>query len=239
MSRCYRVSLARIDRFSVDGSVSMGFPMSSKDDKKVIGIAILLQSIGEQCRILTIGLGAMVVYIFPQARVLRHWHERIKPYRPLHPIRSVLIVCKANICRSPLAEAYLRSQLEAQEKSVAVCSTGLEAAAGKRASQTAITLAREYHLDLDTHATRMISADLVKKADLILVMEITQKDRIIRMHPEAADRVVLLGYFDPQGPLEIADPYGRSLEEFGVCFAQIRRSCDALSKVLPKAPSAA
>ena len=217
----------------------MGFPIAGKAGKKVTGIAILVQSIGEQCQSLTRALGETVVHLCSQARGLRRWHERIKPYRLPHPIRSVLCVCKANICRSPLAEAYLRSQLQAQEKSIAVWSTGLEAAVGKPANQTAITLAKEYHLDLDTHATRMISADLVKEADLILVMEITQKDRIRRVYPEAAGKVVLLGYFDPQGPPEIADPYGRSLEEFGVCFAQIRRSCDALSKALPQAPSAA
>lgn len=135
--------------------------------------------------------------------MLRHWHERIKPYRLPHPVRSVLFVWKANICRSPLAEAYLRSQLQAQEKSIAVCSAGLEAAAGKPASQTAIMLAREYHLDLDTHATRIISADLVKESDLIVVMEISQKDRIMRVYPEAAAKVVLLGYFDIQGLLEM------------------------------------
>lgn len=118
-------------------------------------------------------------------------------------------------------------------------SAGFEAVDGKPASKTAITLAREYHLDLDMHATRMISADLIKEADLIVVMEISQKDRMMRVYPEAAGKVVLLGYFDPQGPLEIADPYGLSLEEFSVCFAQIRRSCDALSKSLPPAPSAA
>ena len=160
----------------------------------------------------------MVVYIFPQARVLRHWHERIKPYRPLHPIRSVLIVCKANICRSPLAEAYFRSQLQAQEKSIAVCSAGLEAAAGKPASQTAIMLAREYHLDL-RHACDENNFRRSRKG--------------IRPHSRNGNfstrsdyacvsggrrQVVLLGYFDTQGPLEIADPYGRSLEEFSVCF---------------------
>lgn len=211
--------------------------MPSKVGKQVIEIAMLVQSIGEQRRSLTRALGELVVHLCPQARILRHWRERIKPYRLPHPIRSVLFVCKANICRSPLAEAYLRSQFEAQKKSVTVCSTGLEAAAGKPAHKTTITLAKEYHLDLDTHATRMVSADLIKEADLIVVMEISQKDRIMRVYPETEDKVVLLGYFDPQGPLEIADPYGLSLEEFGVCFAQIRRSCDALSKVLPKAPS--
>ncbi len=113
-------------------------------------------------------------------------------------------------------------------------SAGLEAAAGKPANQTAITLAREYHLNLDTHATRIISADLVKESDLIVVMETSQKDRIIRVYPEAAGKVVLLGYFDPQGPLEIADPYGRSQEEFAVCFAQIRRGSMGLVKAIVK-----
>lgn len=213
--------------------------MPRSEDKGVSVIAIRVQSIGEQYRYLARALWETVFHICSQARVLRHWHERIKLYRLPHPIRSLLIVCRANVCRSPLAEAYLRSQLQAQEKSIALCSAGLEAAAGKPASQAAITLAREYHLDLDTHATRIISADLVKESDLIVVMEVTQKDRIIRVYPETAGKVVLLGYFDPQGPLEIADPYGRSLEEFGVCFAQIRRSCDALSKALAQAPSAA
>ena len=132
MSRCCRVCLARIVRFSVMGSFSMGFPISGKADKKVTGIAILVQSIVEQCRSLTRALGEMAVHICPQARVLRRWHERIKPYRLPRPIRSVLIVCKANICRSPLAEASLRSHLQAQNRTITVLSAGFEAVDGNQ-----------------------------------------------------------------------------------------------------------
>ena len=73
-----------------------------------------------------------------------------------------------------------------------------------------------------------VHLELLDQSDLIIVMEIAQKDRIHCLHPNTMGRVVLLGYFDSVGPLEIADPCGGPIEEFRSSLEQISRCCDAL-----------
>jgi protein-tyrosine-phosphatase len=60
-------------------------------------------------------------------------------------------------------------------------------------------------------------------------MELRQKDRIHSLYPHARGKVVLLGCFDPENSLEIADPYGGTVEDFRGCFEQISRCCENLA----------
>jgi protein-tyrosine-phosphatase len=160
--------------------------------------------------------------------VFRQALERWAPLRLPNPVRSVLFVCKANICRSPLAAAYFQSLVQKNGVSVTVKSAGLETNPGIPAQSNIKIIAGQQQLSLDTHATTQLHRDLVNQSDLIIVMEISQKDRIHRMYPQTKGKVVLLGSLDSRGPLEIADPYGGSLEEFRICFEQIKRCCNAL-----------
>lgn len=186
-----------------------------------------------------IGRGAwgVALEMLSKERVIRRIYERIKPIRIPGSIRSVLFVCKANICRSPLAEAYLKRITQSVGVHIAISSAGLEAGLNMPADRTAMFVARSHGLSLDCHVTTMLSEDLVKSSDVIIVMQIAQRDRIVRLYSHAKGKVVLLGGFDKGGPLEIEDPYGRTVDQFMDCFVQIRRSCDAfLRTVLKRSP---
>ena len=82
---------------------------------------------------------------------------------------------------------------------------------------------------VDEHLTTQLHADLVNQSDLIVVMEIVQKHRVHSVYPASRGKVVLLGYFDPKGPLEVADPYGTPIDNFKTCFRQVARCCDKLA----------
>jgi protein-tyrosine phosphatase len=144
------------------------------------------------------------------------------------PVTSVLFVCHGNICRSPFAETYFRSLLEKNGISLRVRSAGLDTTPGKPAHTNTSTVGRERQLSLDEHMTTQLQANLVNQSDLVIVMEVAQKHRIHSLYPGSKGKVVLLGYFDPTGPLEIADPYGKSVEQFHACFSQVARCCDRL-----------
>jgi len=94
------------------------------------------------------------------------------------------------------------------------------------------TIALQERLILDTHSTLQVHAELLDQVDLIVVMELIQKRRVQRLYPKTKGKVVLLGYFDTKGPLDIADPYGRPLEEFAACFQRVQRCCDNLASRL-------
>jgi protein-tyrosine-phosphatase len=63
---------------------------------------------------------------------------------------------------------------------------------------------------------------------MILVMEWRQRNRIIKLYPQAGPKVFLLRQFYDQSVREVADPYSGTLEDFQTCFSMIKQACDVL-----------
>lgn len=142
-------------------------------------------------------------------------------------IGSILAVCTGNICRSPLAEAYLRERLP----KVRVTSAGVGALVGEPVAEHAVTVAEEAGLQLDEHRGRQVDGAAVRGSDLILVMERGQQAWIESRYPHARGRIFLLGHWS-EGT-EVPDPYGRDLDAFRLAFSRIRDYCDAWIARLP------
>ena len=186
-------------------------------------------NLSEHCRIYWRGLRATALYLAERMNVIRNPYERYVAVRLPDSVQSVLFVCKGNICRSPLAEAYFQSLVEMDGRRIMVRSAGLETTTGKPAHSKAKTVALQHRLSLEDHATTQVHKELLEQSDLIIVMEISQKDRIHKLYPSSKGKVVLLGRFDSGGPLEIADPYSGTSEDFLSCFQQVGRCCDVLA----------
>jgi protein-tyrosine-phosphatase len=167
---------------------------------------------------------------------LDHWRYRVLVNRQAfpNPARAILVVCKGNICRSPLAEAYLKSQVEKKGLPIQVCSAGLETSFGKPAHPLAQVVGTQGGLVLNQHATQPLHKEQVERADMILVMEWRQRNRIIKLYPQARPKVFLLRQFYDQSVREVADPYSGTLEDFQTCFSMIKQACDVLiTQILP------
>ena len=67
---------------------------------------------------------------------------------------------------------------------------------------------------------------MIKKSDIILVMERLHEERILQIAPEAKNRVFLLKEFAKinDNNLDIADPIGRSMEFYEQIFSNDKRS---------------
>src|SRR4051794_7273086 len=96
-----------------------------------------------------------------------------EPSAPSPPTTTfnLLFVCTGNTCRSPMAEAIARAELERRGWSnVRVASAGLAAAAGEPATREAVVVAARRGLDLGGHRARQLSAEIIGWADLVLGM---------------------------------------------------------------------
>ena len=132
-------------------------------------------------------------------------------------IRHILVVCVGNICRSPMAEALLKSALRGQGE-FTVESAGLGALVGHPAADFAVELMEEKGVSIREHRARQIHPDMVRSADLVLVMETGHKRAIDDADPTARGKVHRLGEWQEK---DIDDPYQKPKALFAEALADI------------------
>ena len=137
--------------------------------------------------------------------------------------KNILIVCVGNICRSPMAEYLLQYKIKKQGMGTRVSSAGLGALIDQGADEYAIEVMSEHGIDGTTHRARQLDHEIVKRNELILVMEHWQKKEIESLYPYARGRVHLLGKW---ADVEISDPYKKSKDAFVHAFEKINKACD-------------
>ena len=140
-------------------------------------------------------------------------------------IRSVLMICEGNVCRSPLAAALLARELPHLD----VTSAGTHALVGARAEATVAELAHEQGIALDTHRATQVDAPLAHAADLILTMTKTQREWVETAFPSTRGKVFRL--CDEHGA-DVTDPYRRHRTVFDLSFAQIREGVSQWTRTL-------
>jgi protein-tyrosine phosphatase len=101
---------------------------------------------------------------------------------------SVLVVCTANQCRSPLGAAFLRVRLAERAPRVRVASVGIRAVADLPATESTIAAAAARRVDLSAHRTRRIEAAQVSAADLVIGMERGHVQEAVLLDPSALTR---------------------------------------------------
>ncbi len=151
--------------------------------------------------------------------------------------RSLLFVCTANICRSPMAEGVFSRLAASQGKPVAfeVASAGThDYHAGKPAFPTAVELAKLRGIDLSQHVARRIKPGDFDHYDMILAMD---KSNIAALRAIAPTRCkqkieLLLEYGDEFHGEEVPDPYGGEVEDFEHALDMIEDGCRGLVKLL-------
>jgi len=159
-------------------------------------------------------------------------------------INTVLFVCTGNTCRSPMAEGIFKKMLKKRtvdDNKCNIISAGISALPEMSPTYEAISAASEQGVDISQYKTLQLQEDLVKKADLILVMSHIHKDYILRKFPFAQNKVLLLKKYARKGELkntqsrgenyEIVDPIGKPINIYRDVAMELRTN---LEKILDK-----
>lgn len=137
--------------------------------------------------------------------------------------RSVLFVCTANQCRSPMAEALLKS-LAAQRGEAdrwQIQSAGTWTEPGRPVTQLSQVVMQRRGIDLSGHRSSLIDADLLAAASVILVMTRHHQEAVQVEFPEIQHKVYLLSQLVDHS-FDIEDPYGGSLDDYELCATDLQ-----------------
>jgi protein-tyrosine-phosphatase len=153
-------------------------------------------------------------------------------------IRNILFVCTGNTCRSPLAAGFLKKLLARNSLcEMEIGSAGLAALPGSPPSFHSFRVALENSVSLEEHQARLVTPELIDKADLIVVMEPGHRQQLLDRYLQTSGKILLLRHFARYGSRErgIHDPYGLNLEAYRFCFEDIKECVESLHEWLLQA----
>lgn len=135
---------------------------------------------------------------------------------------SILFVCTANQCRSPVASALFRENLKEAglEDDFRVGSAGTWGDDGLPAARLAVRVLLDRGVDLSQHLSRIVTHELLAEQDLILVMEEGHKEALQVEFPDVAGRIRVLATFAGV-PCEIVDPHSSDRQEYSLMVDEL------------------
>jgi protein-tyrosine phosphatase len=107
---------------------------------------------------------------------------------------SILVVCTGNICRSPMAEGFLRAALATRlgDDAPLVSSAGTMGLEGYGATPEGIEAAGELGADISDHVARRLTVPMAEAAALILCMASDHRALVTGASPALSGRTFTL-----------------------------------------------
>jgi protein-tyrosine phosphatase len=107
---------------------------------------------------------------------------------------SILVVCTGNICRSPMAEGFLRRDMLRRfgPRAPSVSSAGIIASSGAGPTEGSVLAAGERGTDIAGHRARRLTGEQIREADLVVCMAAEHREAVLDLVPEAASRTFTL-----------------------------------------------
>jgi tRNA threonylcarbamoyl adenosine modification protein (Sua5/YciO/YrdC/YwlC family) len=117
------------------------------------------------------------------------------------PRKRILIICTGNSCRSPMAEGWLKHEIEKRGLSseIEVISCGTSARDGLPCTPEAELVMRNREIDLSGFRSHRCRKGDLWSSDLVLAMSTQHAEAMADMLPSAKEKMITLNVEDPIG----------------------------------------
>jgi len=141
------------------------------------------------------------------------------------------MVCLGNICRSPLAEGILQNKIQQRQLDWEVESAGTgNWHIGEPPDPRSVQIAQKNGIDITTQRARQFNSKDFNQYDLILAMDTSNHNNILRMAGSEKDRQkvrMIMNYVDPDRNQSVPDPYWDD-DGFEQVFRMLDEACERL-----------
>ena len=147
---------------------------------------------------------------------------------------KIMFICTGNICRSAMAEWYMKKKVLEEDLNIEVYSSGIYGEEGMGASYLAKEVMSEYEVNMDRHIATITSKSNIKDMDLILCATTSHKNILIKAYPDIKNRIFTIKEYAYENKIinkDISDPWGYDITVYRKCAAELT---DAIDKIIQK-----
>ena len=145
-------------------------------------------------------------------------------------LERIIFVARSGSCREPMAMGILNDLTLKMD--VEVLARGLVVSFPEPMNGKAEAVLISNGICLEKFTSKPLKNSEITENTLILTMERSQKEKVLSHYGNAiAENVHVLTDFVGD-ELEILDPYGGSLQSYGLCYETLRKSIKKLVKIL-------
>lgn len=151
-------------------------------------------------------------------------------------VKSILMVCLGNICRSPVAEGVMRSKLKAANLHVIVDSAGTSNYhTGEQPDQRSLKNAAQNGIDISALKARQFTVSDFDHFDMIYVMDEQNKKDVLALARNEKDHLkvkLILSELSQDNKINVPDPYFGGEAGFQLVFDLLNEACENIAQKL-------
>lgn len=148
----------------------------------------------------------------------------------MEKLERIIFVARSGSCREPMAVGILNDLTLKMD--VEILARGLVVSFPEPMNGKAEAVLISNGITLENFTSQQLKNEEITENTLVFTMERTQREKVLSHYPNAnVENVhVLTDYVGDE--LEILDPYGGSLQSYGLCYETLRKSIKKLVKIL-------
>lgn len=145
-------------------------------------------------------------------------------------IDKIIFVAKSGTSREPMAAGIMNEFV--LKKPVEILARGLVVQFPEPMNQKAEAVLISNGINTEGFTSKQLDIEEVTENTIILTMESSDRDKVLELYPEInPEQVYVLSEFVGD-ELEILDPYGGALQNYGLCYESLRMTIKKLVKIL-------